>query len=424
MSEWINMITDNTIDWSNNSLEYTRKAGRDIQSLVRRRDFSENDSRMILRYLRSQSEIIPFGQYLKRYIYQRFGRKYGLGKDDDAAYRDFLKTAFSRTNTPKSFHRSSTTLGALINGWLSAASVSRETVFLLGFALKMPVEDVSMFLTKAICEQDFNLNDPEEVIYWHCYRNRLPAMYAREMMEAYNHSDVLPVLDPGEAAADVRLKMPGDQEAFLLPDGPTLVNRMNLLKGRMSEKEILDYLSTLKAQKKLNRYSRTAYNCFVSLMERAKSQIQDLNAEEDLYVFGKVQDRKTVKEAEIEKILYSGVPVDEKGNLLNSSFSSLGKGFAKHRLSRQRMSRLLSGKAAVTRYDLLTLLFLNFVLKDEEEPIPRYKHFVKNADAILEYCYMGRLNISNLYEAFLLVCLLTEDPLNAFSEVWEQSYQE
>ena len=88
------------------------------------------------------------------------------------------------------------------------------------------------------------------------------------------------------------------------------------------------------------------------------------------------------------------------------------------------MSRLLSGKAAVTRYDLLTLLFLNFVLKDEEEPIPRYKHFVKNADAILEYCYMGRLNISNLYEAFLLVCLLTEDPLNAFSEVWEQSYQE
>ena len=68
MSEWINMITDNTIDWSNNSLEYTRKAGRDIQSLVRRRDFSENDSRMILRYLRSQSEIIPFGQYLKRYI--------------------------------------------------------------------------------------------------------------------------------------------------------------------------------------------------------------------------------------------------------------------------------------------------------------------------------------------------------------------
>jgi hypothetical protein len=66
MSEWINIITDSTIEGSGGSLEFTRKAGREIQSLIRRKDFSENEGRRILQYLRSQSEMIPFGSYLKR----------------------------------------------------------------------------------------------------------------------------------------------------------------------------------------------------------------------------------------------------------------------------------------------------------------------------------------------------------------------
>jgi hypothetical protein len=301
--------------------------------------------------------------------------------------------------------------------------VSRETVFVLGFALEMPVEDVSMFLTKAICDQDFNLSDPEETIFWYCFRNRRPAMFALEMIEVYQNTDVHGNSDLQPLQEGARLRIPGDLDSFPLPDGPTIRRRSNLLSRDMNERELIDYLSRLKLQRQSNRYSRTAYSTFVSLLDRAKYEIGELNAEEDLYVFGKEQERKNVREAEVEKVLYSGVPVDEKGNLMNISFSSLGKGFAKHRLSRQRMSRLLAGKAAVTRYDLLTLLFLNSVLRDDESPIPRYRRFVKNADAMLAHCYMGRLNISNLYEAFLLVCLLTEDPLYAFSEVWEQSYE-
>ena len=379
MSEWINIITDSTIEGSGGSLEFTRKAGREIQSLIRRKDFSENEGRRILQYLRSQSEMIPFGSYLKRYLSLRFGIKYNQREQDDAQYREFLKRAFSRTHTPRSFHRSSTSLGVLINGWLRAASVSRETVFLLGFAL--------------------------------------------EMIEVYQNTDVHgnDGLQPPQDGA--RLRIPGDLDSFPLPDGPTIRRRSNLLSRDMDERELIEYLSRLKQQRQSNRYSRTAYSTFVSLLDRAKYEIGELNAEEDLYVFGKEQERKNVREAEVEKVLYSGVPVDDKGNLMNISFSSLGKGFAKHRLSRQRMSRLLAGKAAVTRYDLLTLLFLNSVLRDDESPIPRYRRFVKNADAMLAHCYMGRLNISNLYEAFLLVCLLTEDPLYAFSEVWEQSYE-
>ena len=38
-------------------------------------------------------------------------------------------------------------------------------------------------------------------------------------------------------------------------------------------------------------------------------------------------------------------------------------------------------------------------------------------------CYMGEINITNPYEAFILMCLLTDWPMAAFSEVWEYSYQ-
>ena len=57
-------------------------------------------------------------------------------------------------------------------------------------------------------------------------------------------------------------------------------------------------------------------------------------------------------------------------------------------------------------------------------PVTRYKTFVRDTDDILKKCFMGPLNISNLYEAFILVCLLTEDPICSFSDVWAMAYDE
>lgn len=416
MTRWTDIITDSTISRTDNFLDFTMRASKNMQLLIRKEDFSERDSETILNYLLGQAEYISFGQYLKRYMFQTMEVRGDFEEIPNAFYKKALKEAFEQTHTPTSFHETSSTLNVLINGWLNAAAVSRETVFLIGFALQMPVEDVSMFLTKAICGQDFDFREEQEVICWHCFTNGFPANHAKKMMASVQGGMSF---SPGESGMET--EVPKDS---LLTGDLRRNKRFHLQRG-CTDEDVLRYLFNLKSLQCKRRYSLTASDWFVRLLYRAKIEIEKLSREEDCYVFGETKQKKSVREADVEKVLYSGVPVDRRGNLKNISFSSLGKSFARHRLTRQRMSRLLSDKAAVTRFDLLTMLFLIYALKEDDfSPVRRYKKFVCSADAMLADCFMGSLNVSNLYEAFLLVCLLTEDPLGTFSDVWELSYGE
>ena len=42
---------------------------------------------------------------------------------------------------------------------------------------------------------------------------------------------------------------------------------------------------------------------------------------------------------------------------------------------------------------------------------------------ILERCFLGELYVSNPYECFVLMCILSEEPLSTYADVWELSYQ-
>ena len=52
----------------------------------------------------------------------------------------------------------------------------------------------------------------------------------------------------------------------------------------------------------------------------------------------------------------------------------------------------------------------------------RCRHFIAEMNQRLSNCFMGSLNISNPYESFLLMCLLTDYPFDSFEEVWEYAY--
>ena len=193
-----------------------------------------------------------------------------------------------------------------------------------------------------------------------------------------------------------------------------------------SDDDILHYLHDRSRKQYFYRYSLTGYHQFCVLIDEAKREIANVRAtqgdftmlEEDMR-----KSKKAVREADIEKELYCAVPVNEKGNRKRISFSKLGKSFAEHRLTRQRMSRLLNRKARITSFDLITLLFLITSLREANKtPSQRYNDFVQNTEDILRKCFMGPLNLSNLYEAFVLACILTEDPLLTFSDVWDQAY--
>ena len=53
-----------------------------------------------------------------------------------------------------------------------------------------------------------------------------------------------------------------------------------------------------------------------------------------------------------------------------------------------------------------------------------YMKYIDEANEILNYCSMMGIYPVNPYESFVLMCLLTEEPLSVYNDVWEMSYKE
>lgn len=398
--KWAEKITEYSMPDAEKAFEYTHTAAKNIKDMIWNESFEDQDSEIIFDYLYNQIKVISFKDYLKRYIYTKAELEENFEDVDDKTYQDIILGSFAETNTPKSFHETSRKLSASVKNWLKQESVSRDVVFLLGFGLNMSVEDVSSFLTKALREQDFNFNNPEEVIYWFSLKNHYSAAKAMRLMEQYESLE------------------PDDSEDYF--DSRTVAVRSKVL--ALPEEELILFLRRLKAVHRDYPFSNTARNEFLSELDQVKEIILKLYSEDpdmpdDLTI-------KDITDANIEQVIYNGVPLDQRGNLMKASASKLKDHFSSKRLSRQRISQICFGKAPVDRSDLITLKFFIIASREEDEmPVDRFRHFMEDMNETLLRCYMGEINITNPYEAFILMCLLTDWPMAAFSEVWEYSYQ-
>ena len=399
MQDIYDIIVDKTITHVPDEASFTRISGKKIQQLIRRGDFADRDSEIIFQYLYSQIEFIPFCSYLKRYLYKSKKMTQPFSSVPDADYKKIILDSFEKTGTPKSFHQTSMKFGTIVNGWLSSSGVGRESVFLLGFGLFMSVEDVSMFLTKAIHEQDFDFTNAEEVIYWYCLKKHYPAIEARGLIKDY-YAGKANYLRRPRLITTKALRNAGDA---------------------VTEEMLWHYLRCIGESYSVEQDQKDAAALYEYLMFEAKKVVESVYAED--FMADRSKKRK-IRDADVEKVLYNGIPVDSKGNLFKASLSKFQRGFIQYRLTRQRMSGIASGKVKVSRYDLMTLEFFLVANQCEDMPVrQRYQQFVNEVNEILKNCHMGELNISNPYEAFLLLCLLTEWPMAAFSEVWELGYQ-
>lgn len=395
-------LSEGTIRAPGRTVEFTRHAGFNMQQLIRRKDFFENDSELIFEYLGSQIRSVSFGDYLKRYIYRVAGMQKPFSSVEDSEFRGIIVQMFRETHTPIAFHKVSVKMSSQAQRWISSDYVARETVFLLGFGLNMPVDDVSMFLTKGIRECDFDFNEPEEVIYWYCLANRLGAGKANEMKQRYTN-EIL----SGQPESGMEDRRFGKYSLFCL----------------RTEEEVMQYLKEQYAANSGLSHPASV-RIFSELLDSAKEEVRKCyEAEAESY--GRMY-KGSVTEADVEKMLYNGIPFDKKGNLSKASVSKLGRKISQNRLTRQRMYRLVEGSALPTRFDLITLLFFVEAIRYENtiDPEPGfYRSFIKKADKMLESCSMSELNITNPYEAFLLLCCLTDWPMAAFSDVWEKAYE-
>lgn len=418
--------------------DFTEAAWESLYDAVDDTVFLEQDAEVIYNSLKHRLKFIPFGDYLKRYIYLKAGLEEPFTDVSLKEYQLIIKSAFSDNHTPQSFTPTTAKLSALSKNWLTQQTVKRNVVFLLGFGLNMSVEDVNMFLTKALRETEINPKNPFEVICWYCYKNKYNYLKFEKLWELYNNTPANSVdmgLIYSEHTIGVRNSM------ISVHDDATLIA----------------HISKLKTSDNVSSISITARECFDTLYNEARDLIAELyNQMEDeehtdalfeyqdkisrsdrLYDCEKIErikkfrdeqrtfTREDITESDIEHIICAAIPTDRHGNLTPSKASKLNEQFAGKRFSRQRIGEILSGNAEITRFDLITLNFFVFSQKLNVYPEAkqRYMQFLESTNKILEKCFMGNLYIQNPYECFVLMCILSLDPLGTYADVWELSYE-
>jgi len=389
-----------------NDLDFTGRAWNDFYDTVGGIDFQDREEKAIYGVLKNTFKRIDFSDYLKRYIYHKAGIEGEYADVPFEEFRDTLIAIFKDNNTPASFDSAATKLSAAAKNWLTRASVSRKTVLLLGFGLAMTVDEVNTFLTKGLCEQKLNPKDPFEVVCRYCYANRLGYYGFQNLM--YEYKQLAPCIH--YASRD-------EQTGGFYKSVQQLETK----------KELLEYLSSLKDICGVSRYSRTAKRKFTELYTEARRLVANGHFEGDGDIL-----LENVSAADVERTIFAGVPKTEKNrNLQCERDSSLSDVLYGKRLSRSRIGRIL-GKSEgeqeteVSRFDLITLNFFIFSQRLDKYPRSRslFNAFYEDTNRILSECFMHELIIQNPYENFVLTCMLAEDPLDAFSGVWERSYLE
>ena len=424
---------------SNRSTDFTNNAWDTLYDAVDSTYFQDKDADIIYSVLENRLKYIPFGEYLKRYIYRKAGLTDPFESVSLKVYQQIIKGAFSDNNTPQAFEPTTAKLSALSKNWLTQQTVRRKVVFLLGFGLAMSVDDVNEFLMKALRERGINAKNPFEVICWYCYKNGYSYLKFEKLWQIY--------CDTPPNSLDVKL---------LYSDYTIGVrNYVDLIN---SDAALITFVSKLKASDNNSQLSISARKCFDTLFEKARELVAMIyNDEEERQHRDEVSEyqsmllnndrisdidrqsrvarkreqqkiyaRNDITESDLEHILSSAIPADRHGNLTPSKASKLNAQFSGKRFSRQHISDILAGKADVTRFDLITLNFFNYSQTLDEYPNAkaRFMSFIESTNKMLDQCFMGELYISNPYECFVLMCILSVDPLGTYAEVWELSYKQ
>ena len=387
-----------------NSTDFTINAWEALYDAVDSAYFQDKDADLIYTVLENKLKFISFGEYLKRYIYRKAVLTQPYDDVPLKTYQQIIMESFRDNHTPRSFDPTTAKLSALSKNWLTQQAVKRKVVFLLGFGLAMSADDVNEFLTKALREQGVNAKNPFEVICWYCYKNGYGYLKYEKLWKIY--------CDTPPNSLDITM---------LYAD--LTIGARNTMQTIHNDTALLAYVSRLKAQDNQPKQSVTARVCFDRLLETSKELAADLYNRSDR-AGRRVYRSCDITESDLEHIISSAIPVDRHGNLVPSKASKLYAQFDGKRFSRQHIGDILAGKTEVTRFDLITLNFFIYsqTIDKYRNTKARYTSFVDTTNQILDICQLERLYIANPYECFVLMCILSDDPLGTYADVWEMSY--
>lgn len=417
-----------------------------IREIPNSPDFPDSDSEVIYESLKESMKLVPFGDFLKRYICRKAWGSEDFAEIPTEKYQQYITDEFEAHGTPCAFKETTARLRNLAKNWLEQKTVQRSVVLLLGFGLEMTPEEVNLFLTRYLTEEELNPKDPFEVICFYCYANRLPYADFRRILDQFQQRQGLQQkameLYAGTAmfAREMgKIRTEDQLWAYLLFTLGGLqgenTRHTPVIRFRKLYEEVCDRIAALRTadeedtarqkaaalQDRLSRTDRYSDEQKIAMVKKAREDYHRYTATE-------------ITPVDIEREILSAVPVGSQGNYLPVKASTLNEHFAGKQLNRQRLAKLLNGSSHVTRYDLVTLQFLAMAMSGmdaddaenalTEESAQRYHTFVESANETLAACGMGSLYAVNPYEAFLMMCMLAADPLCTYAEVWGLSYEE
>lgn len=429
-------LTDKVIEDADGNklgtIDFTRRSEECFYSVVDLNRYCEDDSERIWDCLCRQMRCLPFGDYLKRYIFVKTRMSGSFREIPLRQYQHIIVDSFAENHTPNSFTATSAKLSALAKNWLTQKTVSRSTVFLLGFGLRMSADDVAMFLHNAIRERGFNAADPFEVICWYCYRFGYPFIKHKQLMQKYEAGLF-------EAESDLSFTMTGDlrKEMYGITDEDSLFCMLHTIGKRKGASK------NSSAQRAIQLLYDRCLQQIAACYQKDEDELCERNIKEFLQKESRqgnlfpsqcsqhIQEMRAARHqwraeelspADIERFLYSALPMDRNGNISPFQSGVIKEVFSEKRLTRQRLHSILQHSISVDRYDLLTLNFLYHALSEEfDRNFSRYLAFETSMNQILNQCVMGELYLANPYESFLLMCLLTDVPLATYNDVLEIS---
>ena len=421
------------------SYDFTQAAWNKMYNAVDHEYFQEMDSELIYQSLEKELRPVPFGDYLKRYIYRKAGMEGSFRDVPLKDYQTMIIDAFRDNHTPPSFTPTTSRLSALCRSWLIQQTVRRQVVLLLGFGLAMSTEDVNAFLYKALHEPVLDTSDPFEMICQYCYDHGYGYYKFEQLKRIYDQ------MKPGE----LEMKLIYENQ----PAG-----REESIRSTQDDARLMTYLMTLKGSKGTSKAADTAYTVFCTLYDQARDVIAEQYTRESLeenelrvrqlqerlerndrlydeekqqrlrqaQEAGRVWRREDITESDLEHILCSSIPTDRYGNLTPAKKSTLFSQFEGKRFSRKHINEILHRNTPVERFDLITLNFLIHAVQVDQQPNAkkRYIHLIESTNRLLQSCGMGPLYVTNPYECFILMCILSVSPLETYADVMEMSYDQ
>lgn len=273
---------------------------------------------------------------------------------------------------------------------------SRENLFMLMFALKSTLTQTVKFFQKACYMQPFNFRNINECIFYWCLKNNETWQTVQEMKRRITEQQ----------------KEFGEIQPF---DGQTIIIGKNLDELVTKEEAILYIARNIPPE---DNYFHTAQNLFCELLNEAKEIAKQYTDER---IYDKEDSLSYRKQKNSVDFLLSVIfgtkekihPKKDWNNLIRENFPA-----------KEQFSRCFRGD--VKNADLLrkSLLLLMFFITYVESFETELDEFVSNVDYHLEECGFPLLYPANPYDRIFLLCVLNDNPLDYFRDIFSEEDEE